>query len=355
MADSVRDSRNIGTHFVDKCKVCDGTMQLKLCAKCRSISYCSKEHQKLDWPNHKKQCKKITAQNSDSRNQNVNKPSCSKDTVTQMTNVTMGIECLSIDAAEGLNPVTSTSGRVFDGESSCVHASESTSAGLFTNTDISKRDGSAVGNVDKYSHSEAQNHSSNSLQTENTCEVDEQNSFESGSSEKFILESEETALVLPEYSTANSSEADSEARAKMPYFSVLESRNKALSDYVTKCLNSYGVCVIDNFLGENKGTDILDEVKDLHENGELISGQLINTTSPKGVVRGDVITWVDGSEMGCNSINSLITSIDAIMVHCQRTLGHYNIKGRSKVGDMFIESFCTVLLIVFTFMLRLLN
>jgi hypothetical protein len=155
---------------------------------------------------------------------------------------------------------------------------------------------------------------------------------ESGSSEKFILESEDSRIQAPDYSgQSENTESPLLSDPKMPYFSVVESRNKALGEYVTKCLNSYGLCVIDNFLGDAKGTDILDEVADMHEHGELTSGQLVNTASPKGEVRGDIITWVDGSELGCSNINCLITSIDAIMLHCQRSLGQYHVKGRSKV------------------------
>ena len=32
---------------------------LKLCANCKLVSYCSVEHQKLDWDSHKKFCKAI--------------------------------------------------------------------------------------------------------------------------------------------------------------------------------------------------------------------------------------------------------------------------------------------------------
>lgn len=39
-----------------KCAVC-GDEGLKLCTGCYEIRYCSKEHQKLDWKEHKLQCK----------------------------------------------------------------------------------------------------------------------------------------------------------------------------------------------------------------------------------------------------------------------------------------------------------
>lgn len=35
----------------------------KLCSNCKSLSYCSREHQKLDWKSHKALCKAITHTN----------------------------------------------------------------------------------------------------------------------------------------------------------------------------------------------------------------------------------------------------------------------------------------------------
>ncbi|XP_052770192.1 egl nine homolog 1-like isoform X2 [Mya arenaria] len=332
MAASVRDEKNIHSH-VDKCMVCNETVNVKLCAKCRSVFYCCREHQKQHWPFHKEICKKI----ADSFSRNENK---SSNYIRQMASVTQGLEKLSIDPSSGLTQVSSDTGYVVVSESECVHVGLKTSAGLFTDSEAREHDdlehnmGSKHSGIQQHTHSIV-GHNDGISEYLNSDTSDSgylivDTSAESGSSEKFILESEETELTIPDYSSLNTSETSAEARAKMPYFTVLESRNKALSEYITKCLNAYGVCVIDNFLGESKGKDILDEVKDLYENGDLISGQLVNTASPKGAVRGDVITWVDGSEVGCSSIHSLIASVDAIMVHCQKTLGHYNIKGRSK-------------------------
>ncbi|WAR19945.1 EGLN1-like protein [Mya arenaria] len=335
MAASVRDEKNIHSH-VDKCMVCNETVNVKLCAKCRSVFYCCREHQKQHWPFHKEICKKI----ADSFSRNENK---SSNYIRQMASVTQGLEKLSIDPSSGLTQVSSDTGYVVVSESECVHVGLKTSAGLFTDSEAREHDdlehnmGSKHSGIQQHTHSIV-GHNDGISEYLNSDTSDSgylivDTSAESGSSEKFILESEETELTIPDYSSLNTSETSAEARAKMPYFTVLESRNKALSEYITKCLNAYGVCVIDNFLGESKGKDILDEVKDLYENGDLISGQLVNTASPKGAVRGDVITWVDGSEVGCSSIHSLIASVDAIMVHCQKTLGHYNIKGRSKAKE----------------------
>lgn len=41
------------------CVTCGKTENLFLCSKCNSVSYCGREHQKQDWNNHKKTCKKL--------------------------------------------------------------------------------------------------------------------------------------------------------------------------------------------------------------------------------------------------------------------------------------------------------
>ena len=41
------------------CVVCGNEASLR-CGGCKITNYCSKEHQKIDWRNHKKQCKILT-------------------------------------------------------------------------------------------------------------------------------------------------------------------------------------------------------------------------------------------------------------------------------------------------------
>ena len=50
-------------YFPGACFVCKATPpaggSLSRCANCRMIKYCSKEHQKMDWPIHKTICKRL--------------------------------------------------------------------------------------------------------------------------------------------------------------------------------------------------------------------------------------------------------------------------------------------------------
>ena len=51
--------------MADVCRFCGilstKTQSLKLCARCKTACYCSKEHQVSDWKEHKKQCRKQEA------------------------------------------------------------------------------------------------------------------------------------------------------------------------------------------------------------------------------------------------------------------------------------------------------
>lgn len=43
------------------CKVCGETAGVKKCGGCRTVGYCSRDHQKGDWKVHKRACKRYTS------------------------------------------------------------------------------------------------------------------------------------------------------------------------------------------------------------------------------------------------------------------------------------------------------
>ena len=359
MAGGVRAELNINRFNLDVCELCGQKDNLKVCARCRSVSYCCKDHQTKHWQTHKVICKEIAMNRGppylpSAKTDYSKMGQCDVRRGVKVNPVIEGVDKLSIFSCRG-NGTSASELRVKSGQKAaefyntdhrpCFDDSVSQS-GVHDQYGVAYGGGSNI--LEELSNLDAITETS--INTNSQRVIPKSHSFTqelySGSSENYILESEDSNLTVPTFGIESYEPEDSrlthptsgkDSTSNMPtlsnketYFNVLQSRIKALSQYVVKCLNAYGVCVIDNFLGEAKGTEILDEVKDLQAGGALSSGQLVNAESPNAAIRGDMITWIDGSEYGCTNINVLISSIDAIVIQCQRTLGKL-ISGRTKV------------------------
>lgn len=107
-------------------------------------------------------------------------------------------------------------------------------------------------------------------------------------------------------------------------------------------MDAYGVCVVDNFLGEDRGKAVLAEVLNMYTQGNFKDGQLVSSTGRRGdlkTIRGDQIMWVDGREKYCKNIGYLISQVDAVIMRANKMmnngkLGNYNINGRTKVNKI---------------------
>ncbi|XP_053257759.1 prolyl hydroxylase EGLN2 isoform X3 [Podarcis raffonei] len=109
-------------------------------------------------------------------------------------------------------------------------------------------------------------------------------------------------------------------------------------DYVVPCMNFYGICVKDSFLGEVLGARILAEVEGLHRSGKFRDGQLVSQRAvPPHTIRGDQIAWVEGWEPGCCAIGELMAHVDRLMLQCAGKLGTYDIRGRTKVHGGILQ------------------
>ncbi|XP_078255258.1 egl nine homolog 1 isoform X3 [Rhinoraja longicauda] len=106
---------------------------------------------------------------------------------------------------------------------------------------------------------------------------------------------------------------------------------KLVLEYIAPCMNKHGICVVDNFLGEETGDSVLREVRELHRRGRFTDGQVVNQKGDSSRdIRGDQITWIDGKEPGCTQIGILMNNMDDLIRHCNGKLGNYNINGRTK-------------------------
>jgi len=103
-------------------------------------------------------------------------------------------------------------------------------------------------------------------------------------------------------------------------------------------LNKYGMCVMDDFLGDDKGSAVFDEVSLLQnlnnfEDGQLMSGDGLHEPT----IRSDKMIWTDGVTP-CDSptLRYLMYLIDNIVITANRVsnngeLGKYKIDVRTKM------------------------
>ena len=244
------------------CSVCGSTKKLLRCSRCKSKFYCSREHQKKDWKEHRKECAKLA----------------------------LTLEKNSMPA-----------------------------------------EGSSESDI------------LNSLPQELSPHLD----FDKTSTEK-VLKSAKTAMPISGENIVhpkNSGVKDSDISLQHSSWSNVFEQRKDLDEIcqnLVQDMDAYGVCVVDNFLGEEKGKAVLGEVLGMYNTkGVFKDGQLVSRKGSGDLktIRGDRITWINGTEKYCNNIKQLISQVDAVVVRANKMamassgkLGMYNIDSRTKVS-----------------------
>jgi len=139
------------------------------------------------------------------------------------------------------------------------------------------------------------------------------------------------ATVLPQITTDLGVEAESENRKMNTW---LGNMVKVLLEH----MNRFGMCVVDDFLGNERGSVVLEEVKLLHtkqmfQDGQVMSGGGLHEPS----IRSDKITWTDG-KVPCNTpaLRHLVKLLDSIVLTANKVpnnkeFGKYRINGRTHI------------------------
>lgn len=350
MAEGVRDI--VSEHNV--CQLCGVLEDLQLCGGCKVTWYCSREHQKYDWKYHRDKCKKNRPKTkskpaekgdslikpcADMSIRSESGPSESIDTKRDVSLHLTAVETHANTAMPAYRPTANTGNRDLE---------RGTERKVNKPSDIDVTDSYGVRDDQRSSSEEVDNTCRSfrsldfSVDDISTADTVADTFTAEGSLETFILESDESALCKPNYnleSDANDKdknmrqqENDAGLSNRQTYLSVVESRNQVLAEYAINCLNRYGICVLDTFLGKSEGLEILQNVQYLHTTGTFSGGQVIDpSTKATKQIRSDMITWVDGTEPGCDKIQFLVASIDAVILQCTGRLGNYDIHGRTKV------------------------
>lgn len=110
-----------------------------------------------------------------------------------------------------------------------------------------------------------------------------------------------------------------EGRSELPLpVHHLPPHHEEMCHTLIRDLNKYGVCVLDEFLGEERGQKVLSEVVTMYSAGKFKDGQLVQPSTKTGEIRdlkhirGDKITWIGGREPGCSNIGYLINQVRAV-------------------------------------------
>ncbi|XP_059171368.1 egl nine homolog 1-like [Physella acuta] len=352
---------------VNVCQLCGALENLSLCGGCRGTWYCCKDHQRQDWKVHKQSCaKNKSGIISKSQHQNAVTLSAKQGMLNYSSNE---VNSFSDNVNNSSEPVSPSKVNLDDSSTlSTLTSFENTAAGegIVVSVNTTQPTNSTTGpeegnNVDdrlncgrdpsqveksnsplgKHSRAKSSKHKYKYEQQGNLPTISE----DGPPPERYYLDYTTHRINLPPSAKAASpshtqasamGQGDrslSALQSKEQYLSILRSRFKVLAKYVVDCLTKYGICVIDKFLGEVTGHEILKEVLQLSSAGVLKQGQLVHgptSSSSNKYIRGDMITWVDGTEPRSENIHFLISCMDAVMLQCASKLENYTINERTK-------------------------
>ncbi|XP_076290195.1 HIF prolyl hydroxylase isoform X2 [Lasioglossum baleicum] len=341
------------------CVVCNRTDKLLKCSRCKAAFYCTKEHQRRDWKRHKEFCtthssqsilsNTVSSTNQNSVSQSDKKEFSSKNHQRANAPVVSNLTEKPVsETTEGSNAAPE------------VHHNAKHLGGITKHTKEAKELSERKGGQNPKRKSKGKG-TSNSRADGWTSPI----TYE-GSSEDTILGARAELLnPVLENSRILDNLQDNEldmpthhhngmknfpevhlAREEelLPPF-LHKNRNNLeelhlneICRNVIKDMDEYGVCVVDNFLGAEKGLAVLNEVLNMYSAGLFKDGQLVSNKAGANdlkTIRGDQITWLDGKEKQCQNIGMLISKVDAIIMRANKMrnngkMGNYTINGRTK-------------------------
>ncbi|XP_076226247.1 HIF prolyl hydroxylase isoform X2 [Nomia melanderi] len=353
------------------CVVCNRTDKLLKCSRCKAVFYCTKEHQRRDWKRHKEFCathsvrsilphtistasKNFVSESDKTKsplenNQKANTPAISNLSEKPVSETTQGSNAapevypnakhlggttkhteevkVSLDHKEGQNPkrksnstkAKGTRNNRADGWTSPITyegSSEDTILGARAELLNPVLENSRI--LDHLQDNELDMPTQHHNGMKNFPEV-------------HLAREEE---LLPPFLHKN--------RNNLEEFHLNEICRNVIKD-----MDEYGVCVVDNFLGAEKGLAVLNEVLNMYSAGLFKDGQLVSNKAGANdlkTIRGDQITWLDGKEKQCQNIGMLISQVDAIIMRANKMrnngkMGNYTINGRTKRNGGLLRIF----------------
>ncbi|XP_026496822.1 egl nine homolog 1 [Vanessa tameamea] len=347
------------------CAVCNQQTHRR-CGRCLNIYYCNTEHQRQDWKRHKSECAP-KLQKQSLQNDKAIKPSSHKDKELKVdekkrininTSVDNNNKEETILVGNEVRRLKKSKKKTFKKEGSDIasdNINTSQSVEIITHNKANLKDNSVISSV-VYSN-------------KNIVKVSA--ITHEGSSEQEILSEKAQQLGTVDFSTASTSNVLKEVNktdVKMPaipseqpprmreypeaslrgsgapfnnmmnsYYMDPSDPNYEICQRVIRDMTQYGVCVLNNFLGKERGLLVLNEVLEMYRSGIFTAGQLVSNpgSTEAQTIRSDRITWIDGKEPHCFHIGQLINQVDNIILTANKMvnngkMGNYIINGRTK-------------------------
>ncbi|KAJ8674103.1 hypothetical protein QAD02_005365 [Eretmocerus hayati] len=290
------------------CVVCGSEDRPLRCSRCKSVFYCTREHQVLDWDRHRQTCRKTPA-SIPTAHQDVGEKARVKQTAHDR-------ELSSVKVKSGKSRKSknqSSTHHQLTQEEKNGWTSPITYEGSSEDTIL----GARAELLNPLQSSRVLENSANN----STAEMPERHHNSVRNFPEVRLRSDED--LIPSFLPTNRNNLG---------------EIEDICKNVVRDMNTWGVCVVNNFLGTEKGLAVLDEVLNMYSAGMFQDGQLVSNkanASDLKTIRGDQITWLDGKEKNCQNIGMLISKVDAIIMRANKMynngkMGEYTINGRTK-------------------------
>lgn len=311
------------------CEVCGVTDRVLVCSRCRQVYYCSKVHQALHFKKHKTFCIKHRV---DKTREHDNNPS-------------LDTKVVSVVESRNNEGIAKRNARNNKSE---LHISDNSDTSGFDSSE-----GAVAGNISPITYEgSSESEILNAVTEILSPTLDFVTSLSDDSLDAPLndMPSQEREIVTAPVKT-NGFGAFPEIRLMdvdaPPPFLHRQNRHKQLEEVcmnVIRDMDTYGVCVVDSFLGPDMGMAVLDEVTRMYSKGVFKDGQLVSNRARNDLktIRGDQITWLDGKESSCKNIGFLISQVDNVIIRANKMsdngkMGNYTITGRTKVCCVCIK------------------
>ncbi|CAH0728100.1 unnamed protein product, partial [Brenthis ino] len=346
------------------CAVCNQQTHRR-CGRCLNIYYCNTEHQRQDWKRHKSECIPKLQKQSLRKDKTVEHTSVeekelkvtneeyiknsldNKEKILQVGSELRRLKKSKKKSAkkEGIEIVSDSinTSQSVDNSGQTVEVTTGAKGNLkdksvFSSVVYSNKDITKISAITHEGSSEQQILSEKAQQLSS---VD----FDSATTSNLLKVVNRTDVQMPAIPSEQPTRMKEYPEAILKgsgapynnYFLDTSDPNYNICQRVIKDMTQYGVCVLNNFLGKERGLLVLKEVLDMYRSGIFTAGQLVSNpgSTEAQTIRSDRITWIDGKESQCFHIGQLISQVDSIILTANKManngeMGNYIINGRTK-------------------------